>query len=247
MNRIIFEKREIGEDGKAVLPPDDPRFVHMRDILHVEAGCPLKTGELGGLAGTSVVEKMDASGATVALRHDTEPPAPWLDMILALPRPRVYKRLLPQLAAVGVRRLVLAGAAKTEKAYWGAHWLRDGEARPLLVEGLAQCGATVPPVIFQERNFARFVRSGGLERMFGGQPVRYVAHPGKAAGAPNAVSASGPAPVLAIGPEGGWTDEEVGMLEEAGFERLALGPRILRTDTAAMALAGILMHFRFAA
>ena len=38
--------------------------------------------------------------------------------------------------------------------------------------------------------------------------------------------------LLAIGPEGGWTDEEVALLKAHGFARHSLGPRILRTDTA---------------
>ena len=42
--------------------------------------------------------------------------------------------------------------------------------------------------------------------------------------------------LLAIGPEGGWTDEEVALLEEKGFRRYSLGQRILRTDTATIAL-----------
>ena len=48
--------------------------------------------------------------------------------------------------------------------------------------------------------------------------------------------------MLAVGPEGGWTDEEVGMLEEKGFARMSLGPRILRTDTALIALLSRLME-----
>jgi 16S rRNA (uracil1498-N3)-methyltransferase len=43
-------------------------------------------------------------------------------------------------------------------------------------------------------------------------------------------------PLLAVGPEGGWTDDEVGLLESKGFGRYSLGPRILRTDTATIAL-----------
>ena len=49
-------------------------------------------------------------------------------------------------------------------------------------------------------------------------------------------------PVLAVGPEGGWTDAEVALLEEKGFARMSLGPRILRTDTALIVLLGRLME-----
>ena len=48
-------------------------------------------------------------------------------------------------------------------------------------------------------------------------------------------------PILAIGPEGGWTDDEVTRLEAHGFRQMSLGPRILRTDTATIALLARLM------
>ena len=48
-------------------------------------------------------------------------------------------------------------------------------------------------------------------------------------------------PLLAIGPEGGWTDEEVAKLIENGFRGYSLGSRILRTDTATIALLAQLM------
>jgi 16S rRNA (uracil1498-N3)-methyltransferase len=47
---------------------------------------------------------------------------------------------------------------------------------------------------------------------------------------------------LAVGPEGGWTDDEVSLLEEKGFARYSLGPRILRTDTALVSLLSQLME-----
>ena len=43
--------------------------------------------------------------------------------------------------------------------------------------------------------------------------------------------------VAAVGPEGGFTDEEVGSARAAGWEVVGLGPRILRVETAALALA----------
>lgn len=73
---------------------------------------------------------------------------------------------------------------------------------------------------------------------------RIVAHPYAApADAADAmdVGASGGRPVIAIGPEGGWTDDEVALLERSGFRRHSLGSRILRTDTATIAVIAQLM------
>jgi 16S rRNA U1498 N3-methylase RsmE len=66
---------------------------------------------------------------------------------------------------------------------------------------------------------------------------RFLAHPGPAA--PPA-AAAGHRPLLAVGPEGGWTPYECDLLERHGFRRLSLGPRTLRVDTACVALLAVL-------
>jgi 16S rRNA (uracil1498-N3)-methyltransferase len=45
--------------------------------------------------------------------------------------------------------------------------------------------------------------------------------------------------VLAIGPEGGWAEEELGFFQKAGWTSASLGPRILRAETAAIAASAI--------
>jgi len=46
--------------------------------------------------------------------------------------------------------------------------------------------------------------------------------------------------LMLIGPEGGWSKEEVAMAQQAGIEQLTLGPHILRAETAAIATISIL-------
>jgi 16S rRNA (uracil1498-N3)-methyltransferase len=50
--------------------------------------------------------------------------------------------------------------------------------------------------------------------------------------------------MLAVGPEGGFGDYDLAVLRQAGFEALALGPRILRTETAGMAAMAALQAVR---
>ena len=218
---------------------------------------------------------------TVALHHTQPSLMPWVDLILAPPRPRVMKRLLPQLATMGVGRIFLVGAKKVEKDFWGATLLKEENYRPLLVEGLMQGGTSILPTLEMRRNFRRFV-ADELDALFP-SARRIVAHPYAAdasgCAAPisscvfrpsaetlttrqecrvsSAATPKGDATflsrekkadihlshatgmsrlLLAIGPEGGWTDDEVALLESHGFTRYSLGSRILRTDTATIAL-----------
>ena len=245
MNRILFEPDEI-VGGIATV--GGVRAEHILGVLHGEVGQPLKTGVVGGLAGTSEIVAVSAPGETprvsVRVCHDTPAPAPWIDLVLAPPRPRVMKRLLPQLAALGVGRIVLVGARKVEKDFWGATLLKEETYRPLLVEGLMQCGTTILPELLVRRNFRRFLDEE-LDTLFPNSD-RIVAHPSPTPHEPRTTShepratSHEPRPLLAIGPEGGWTDNEVELLEAHGFRRFSLGQRILRTDTAAIALIAVI-------
>lgn len=234
MNRILFEKGEIGENGVVVL--DDFRAAHILNVLHSEVGDILKTGEVDGLVGTSEVVAIEGGRVTLRPNHTDHGLAPWFDLILAPPRPRVMKRLLPQLASLGVGRIVLVGAQKVEKDFWGATLLREDVYRPLLVDGLMQAGTATLPSIMLRRKFRDFMRDEFPALM--PSPCRIVAHP---YGATEQVHERTGRLTLAVGPEGGWTDREVAMLEDCGFLRYSLGGRILRTDTALIALVARLM------
>lgn len=233
MNRILFSPSEIS-GGKAVFGGERAR--HVVEILHGEKEQTIKTGEIDGPVGFSVIESVEKEGdgyrVTARIDHSSSAPGTWADVILAPPRPRAMKRLLPQLAAMGVGRIVLTGAKKVEKDFWGATLLKEENYRPLLVDGLMQAGTSEMPVIETRRNFRRFVEEE-LEAIFAGSARRVVAHPyGADASAPRTEGRL----LLAVGPEGGWIDDEVALLEKHGFARYSLGQRILRTDTALIAL-----------
>lgn len=240
MNRILFEPSEV-KDGIATC--DGARAEHIVRVLHGEPGQRLKIGVLDGPIGTGVIESVRTAEAgpglepafCVAVKAELgeESLRPWADLVLAPPRPRVMKRLLPQLASMGVGKIVLVGAKKVEKDFWGATLLKEENYRPLLVEGLMQAGTSVVPVLETRRNFRKFV-TDELDEMFPGGD-RVVAHPYADGGCASAERTGGRL-LLAVGPEGGWTDDEVALLESRGFRRCSLGRRILKTETATIAL-----------
>ena len=166
------------------------------------------------------------------------PRAPW-DLLLALPRPKCLRRLWPQIAALAPERVYLTAAEKVEKDYWGCTLLRPDVSRPLLLDGLAQSGDTILPEVEVHRRLKPLVEDVLPRRYAEGR--RLVAHPPRAgaAAAPAAPAAVG-AGIVAVGPEGGWSDYELRMFEAAGFRRVSLGPRVLRTDTAVVALLSLL-------
>ena len=233
MNRILFESSEI---ANGIATCSDARAAHILSVLHGEVGQTLKTGELDGKIGTGEIVSIDGPSVAIRVSHTEESMRPWCDLVLAPPRPRVMKRLLPQLATLGVGTIVLVGAKKVEKDFWGATLLREESFRPLFVDGLMQAGTSIMPRLETRRNFRRFVNDE-LDALF---PTvnRVVGHPGGASDPPARREGR---LLLAVGPEGGWTDDEVELLESRGFSRYSLGSRILRTDTALVALVARLM------
>ena len=234
MNRILFEPRELQSDGTVTL--FGTRAEHIRAVLGAEPGRVLRVGLVDGLAGMGRVLACDQETARLAVTLEEMTPAPWIDLLLAVPRPKALKRLWAQLAALGVGRIVLLGAARVEREYFATHWLQERYYRPLLMEGLSQAGTTALPQVTFERRFRPYVEDR-LDTDFP-DSARLLAHPGAVA-RPTGLAA-GARILLAIGPEGGWTEFELRMLEARGFSRFSLGTRTLRTDTACVALISVL-------
>jgi len=235
MNRILFEPEEIRTDGTVLL--SGARADHIRRVLHAEPGQAIATGTLNGLAGVSRVLDVGESEVRLRPEHTSSLPEPWFDLLLAVPRPKVLKRLWPQLAALGVGRVVLLNAFKVEKPYFSSQWLDPIHYRSLLIEGLTQAGLTRLPEVRVCPRFKPFVEDE-LDGLFPGS-LRLLAHPGPRS-APPRRTARNARPLLAVGPEGGWTSYEMKALAERGFRLFSLGDRILRSDTACIALVSVL-------
>jgi RsmE family RNA methyltransferase len=164
-------------------------------------------------------------------RLDVPPPAPSpVSLLVALPRPKILRRVLQASAAMGVKRIVLLGSWRVERSYFASPWLAPEAIRAELVLGLEQGRDTVLPEVMVRRLFKPFVEDELAERF--PERGRLLAHP---AGAPPLEALAAPdghRVALAIGPEGGWTDYEAEQLERRGFEPFSLGPRVLRVDAA---------------
>ena len=197
---------------------------------------------MGLLAGPRGVGRVVAAGDSVELECTFEPdppPIPDADLLLALPRPKVMRRLWAQLAALGVGHIVLTNAARVERNYFDTHVLDPDVYRPLLLEGLQQAQDTRLPRVSIHRRFRPLVEDE-LDALSSAS-TRLVAHPSAdAAPIAGAWPRGASRVLLAVGPEGGWDEFELRLLGDRGFSPVSLGPRTLRTDTACVALLAAL-------
>ena len=234
MNLILIEPEELGEDGRAVLRGHRAR--HVREVLAAAPGDRLCVGLLDGPLGKGEVEASSADEVRLRCTFaDAPPPRSSVDLLLALPRPKVLRRLFRSVATLGVDRLLLANAWKTERNYFDTHFLRPEVYRGLLFEGLEQARDTRLPRVSVHKRLRVLVE----DELEGLSPdtLRLVAHPGASSRLRDRIRpGTTQRCLLAVGPEGGWIDREVEMLGRVGFQPVSMGPRILSSDLACVAL-----------
>ncbi|MDD0845310.1 16S rRNA (uracil(1498)-N(3))-methyltransferase [Pseudomonas sp. Gutcm_11s] len=230
MNLLLLEEADFVAPDRAVL--QGRRLKHLHEVHRAEAGDQLRVGSLGGLMGRGTLLALDEQHAELQVELDQPPPAKLpLTLLLALPRPKMLKRVLQTVAAMGVPRLVLLNSYRVEKSFWQTPFLEPDAIREQLVLGLEQARDTVLPEVIIEKRFKPFVEDR-LPGIAAGT-LGLVGHPGDYPACPRALSE---AVTLAIGPEGGWIPYEVEKLGEAGLAPVQLGERILRVETAVTAL-----------
>ena len=238
MNIVILKQEELTEDGRVFL--SDRRAKHIVSVLRGKPGQSVRVGILNSSIGTGVIEEITTTDVHLSCSFNDSPrPSTGIDLILAMPRPLVMKRLLAPLASLGIRRIFLTNAAKVERDYYGTHWLRTEHYEPLLMEGLEQTGDTRLPRVTIIRRLKPFIEDRMDELFPAG--ARILAHPSHEADKHDIPSCTAPI-VLALGPDGGWTPYETDMFDRNGFVRMSLGARTLRTDVACIALISVLKH-----
>ncbi|MBM5814435.1 MAG: 16S rRNA (uracil(1498)-N(3))-methyltransferase [Cyanobacteria bacterium M_DeepCast_100m_m1_067] len=238
MNIVLLHQSDWIADAIAVVR--DHRAVHMREVLRAQVGDSLRVGLLGGLCGQGVIEALDPSGVRLHVQL-SEPPPPRhrFDIVLALPRPKMLRRILRQCAEFGIADLHLIHSARVEKSYWQSPLLQPARVEEALLAGLERSRDTICPRVHLHRRFRPFLEDQ-LPGLCAGRPCWLADR-----GAPLSLADAPPVPaVVMIGPEGGFVPFEVQLAEAVIARRVGLGERILSVDTAlttvlAQALPGV--------
>lgn len=233
MNVILLNSHDQWLDTQRVRLKDR-RAEHIRMVLRSKQGDTLRVGMLNGQLGTGRIEAIDAQAVLMTVQlADPPPPRHRFDVVLALPRPKMLRRILRTVAEFGVGHLHLVQTARVDKSYWQSPLLADAKVDDALEMGMERSRDTIKPQVHRHRLFRPFVE----DRLMGICAGRscWIAHPDSPVGL-NEVS-SHPAVVM-IGPEGGFVPFELELAEQMGARRVQLGSRILSVDTAlATALA----------
>ena len=226
MNIILLDKEDWINEQTVLLR--DHRATHIRGVLKSNVDDTVRVGLLGGNRGTAIIEAINEDG--VQLRVEAaEPPPPrhCFDIVMALPRPKMLRRILRTVAEFGVANLHLINSARVEKSYWQSPLLHPHKLNEALMAGLERSMDTVLPRVHFHQRFRPFVEDE-LAQICADRPCWIADMHGTRS---LADQARGPAVVL-IGPEGGFVPFEVNLAESVIAQRIHLGGRILSVDTA---------------
>jgi RsmE family RNA methyltransferase len=242
VNLVIFEAHELDKP----LPRRDQRAVHLLKVLHKKTGDEFHAGILDKGCGSGKIEKISNDGSisfSVNIHNSPLPRFP-VRVGVGFPRPIQIRRLLRDLSSLGVDAIDLFGTELGEKSYRDTRLLNDGGAQAALIEGASQSRDTSVPVLsvfsdikdwLCDRPWEGIDKSAALRSSI--SPLLIAADSVRPEGAISRIAHTKRPVVLAIGSERGWSDHERHLLETAGFLRLSLGSRALRTETACVAAA----------
>lgn len=241
MNLILVKREELV--GNSVVL-DDHRAKHVVKVLHCNQGDRVKIGILYGAIGTgtiSAIHKKYPFRVEIETRLESQPPekSP-VDFILALPRPIMLRRILGQIAVLGVDSIHIINANRVEKSFWEAGIIEEEKHQEHLIQGLEQAVDTMPPKVMFHKKFKPFI-----EDFFPAIAQNYTdllyAHPEGSLKLHETMSPNPGKILVAIGPEGGWVDYELEKFKEYGFKGFTIGKRILKVDTAVVNIHGRIM------
>jgi 16S rRNA (uracil1498-N3)-methyltransferase len=227
MNLILLFEEDF-TDGLRKVRLSGRRLRHIREVHCAKVGDTLCAGLEGGPIGSGKVTFLDEEVLEMDIALSRRPPEPLpLTLVLALPRPKVLRRVLFSVTALGVKRIVLVNSYRVEKSFWESPVLHRDNIRKQLILGLEQSRDTILPEVLLRERFRPFVEDELPE--LARETLRIVAHPHAAEECPRG---SDRPVILAIGPEGGFISYEIEKLASAGFSAVSLGDRVLPVETA---------------
>jgi 16S rRNA (uracil1498-N3)-methyltransferase len=233
VRRRFFVSRFSGDQATI----DGPAAHHLARVLRAEPGQLYELSD-GDRVCLARIESIGRERVNFTVVESLQAPAPRLEatLLLAVVKFDRFEWALEKATELGAGTIVPLAAARSEKALLSAAPKRTARWEKILFESAQQARCLRPPELRPlMAPIAAFSAVADSVRVLlserpGDPALKSILD---AQGAER-----GPLPwkiALAIGPEGGWTEEEFASAEAAGFAPASLGGNILRTETAVIA------------
>ena len=238
MRRRFFVKQFEGD--KAVLRAESAH--HLGHVLRAGMGqsYELSDGETVRLGRVNRIDRDEIEFELTETVADIAAPRLTITLLLSIVKFDRFEWALEKATELGVDDVVPLSTARTEKGLILAAPKRAERWQRILMESSQQARRLRPPVLHEVESVSERFALASDEHLPNDSGLRIILSERSDArplreilGAHSRESTH--AGTLAIGPEGGWTDEEFEMAETGGFEEASMGSNILRTETAVMA------------
>jgi len=238
MNRLHVPRAELVHESVVVR---GPKLDYLRDVLRLKPGAPLEVFDGEGGVHASVLDRYVDDGAIVQLgpRVERGGAAVKVTLLQGLPKADKFELVVQKAVELGVTSIVPVTCERSvvkldakKAADRVERWQKIAD------EAARQCGradvATIEPLVDLDV-LLRTPADAGAVRLLLDEEERAVR-------LRDLLSGSGRRYVVLVGPEGGFARAEVEAAVRAGFTRVTLGPRILRTETVGLAVLSIVQH-----
>src|SRR5277367_5952552 len=232
MRRRFFVEQFTG--NKAVMEGDAAH--HLGNVLRAQTGQLYELSD-GSAAWLAKIESVARNRVEFALLERLSEPKPVGDitLLLSVVKFDAFEWAIEKATELGVAKIIPVAASRSEKGLLAAAAKRSQRWQKILVEASQQSRRLRVPQLDELTKPAQ---------AFTDQVSRFCLMLSERSDAPSirislekvkSVTAA-----LAIGPEGGWTDDELISARAAGFREASLGQLILRTETAVIAALAML-------
>jgi 16S rRNA (uracil1498-N3)-methyltransferase len=239
MRRFVIPPDAI-EGSRVRFPADQAR--HLGRVLRLGPGAVVEATDGAGRVFRVRLDHVDAAAARGTILGDAGVPSESpcaITLAHAVLRTEPMAWLVQKATELGVSRIVpLETARVVARAPAGRAEARRARWERIAREAVKQCGRAVAPAVEGPRSLADLLSEAGRHDAAwllwegGGTPLGRIA---RAAGRPRRL-------LLVVGPEGGFTAEEVARAEAAGLVPVSLGPRTLRAESAGLVALALCQH-----
>jgi 16S rRNA (uracil1498-N3)-methyltransferase len=238
MRRFYAPKENFGNQ-KIVLSLEETR--HLRDVLRLREGDAVRIFDGEGREFSCRIEKIEKKETALDIIEEVAAPAPAsnLDLTLAaaLLKGEKFDLVVQKACELGVAGLVPVIAGRTDVK------LRDAEKkverwRKIALEAAKQSGRADLMRIEMPAQFADFLKNSAARQLDDEKLLLFSERDGESL---EAIEAAKKITAI-IGSEGGWEDSEIEAAKNSGFQIVTLKGRILRAETASIAVAAVLQH-----
>ncbi|PIK13875.1 RsmE family RNA methyltransferase [Halobacteriovorax sp. JY17] len=224
MNSICFFKEEIIDQSKIIFN-DEKRLGHIHNHLKSKVSDEVTITILDQGIYRATILELSHHNCTIEFKEAVQSSEPWFHLLVGLSRPQTIKKVLEHSSTLGAASFELFKAQLSEKSYSQSKIYENLNFRQYLIDGLSQSKLYYNLPSFSLTNYM------SLEK--------YLTHENKYFLSLNGIktfnqleASKRSNPLLAVGPERGWTKQEESKLIESGFKPIRISASTLRVEHA---------------